>query len=628
MDGDEEHACWYTCTHPAACASSTSLACERALDIIFCSIRITIVVLPSFNQQLTGMYEAGTQYIYHVDQPRIQGAAAPLEMPPMHGFLNLYKPAGLVSRVVTNKVQFLVHKNVSVGHVGTLDPFAEGVLAIAIGKATKLIPYLGNDKQYEAVIKFGLSTDSGDLAGTVRSIKPVEDLDFNVVERVLMRFVGDIQQVPPAASAVKISGERAYALARQVGSEAVDGLLRSLPSRKVRIDRIAPEHWCRADTCGFPELRATIDCQTGTYIRSIAVDIGAALADARKDQQPVAAVLAWLRRTRSNGFHITQSVPISQLQKRTDINDCLLPCDSGILSYPAVVIGHSRLALQGLPREAFASESRPSLQGLLQDHPAFLRSLSMRWAVKSVPCWAVTTPTLCDPMHTLDQAVQGIHTTLQGLPGAPQQPEGEGSSSTQRKDDSRATPSPVPSQVDRQHIVRVYTLTTLAALKACKLPFGPIRTALPEASLLDLLGGSAEDAPSSLEGGGESSPVLAFLGLGRVTAVHQPWTTLPPPHALEHRPGGAEGEGSSKSSSSSSTSSLPPASPGVHLVSVQPVVSMLELTQQAAEVLHGKNLPASEEEAKARIAAAQRARQKESTQKAAVAGQGARPRDR
>ena len=176
-----------------------------------------------------------------------------------------------------------------VGHGGTLDPAATGVLPIAVGRATRLLPYLAPDKAYEAVVRFGVTTRTDDLEGEILSQNPVAQIDLQTVQALLPEFVGTIEQVPPAFSAIQVNGQRLYDLARQ-GKEV------TAPSRTVTIHKIAISAWRPGD---FPELTLQIVCGAGTYIRSIARDFGEKLG--------CGATLAHLVRTRSSGFDLKDS---------------------------------------------------------------------------------------------------------------------------------------------------------------------------------------------------------------------------------------------------------------------------------------------------------------------------------
>ena len=200
------------------------------------------------------------------------------------GFININKPAGMTSHDVVNKLRRILGTK-KVGHAGTLDPFATGVLPIAVGRATKFLEYLSNfDKSYRAEILFGIETDTGDITGTVvDQISTKAVLERNTIINTLKVFSGTITQTPPKYSAIKINGRKAYELARK-------NIDFELPSREVNIYKI--------EIVGIGENTLTIDvdCSKGTYIRSLAVDIGHSLG--------ISATLRSLHRTRFGNFSI------------------------------------------------------------------------------------------------------------------------------------------------------------------------------------------------------------------------------------------------------------------------------------------------------------------------------------
>ncbi|NJO42390.1 MAG: tRNA pseudouridine(55) synthase TruB [Cyanobacteria bacterium CRU_2_1] len=220
----------------------------------------------------------------------------------MNGFLNLNKPFGLTSHDCVARVRKLLRLK-RVGHGGTLDPAATGVLPIAIGKATRLLQYLSHEKAYRATIRFGVKTTTDDLEGDVLTANPVPWLTLANVQPQLSQFEGTIQQIPPSYSAIQIGGKRLYALAR--AGEAIEA-----PVRTVEIYRIEVLDWRSGS---FPELDVAIACGTGTYIRSIARDLGDALE--------TGGTLAALTRTHSNGFKLENSLTLEifaeQLQSAT-----------------------------------------------------------------------------------------------------------------------------------------------------------------------------------------------------------------------------------------------------------------------------------------------------------------------
>jgi len=212
------------------------------------------------------------------------------------GFLNLNKPVGISSHgcIGALRRQLGVKK---VGHGGTLDPAASGVLPVAVGRATRLLPYLPADKAYRAVVRFGITTTTDDLEGEVIAQTPAAHLDRAGVMAQLPAFLGTLRQVPPAYSAIQVNGQRLYQRARQ-------GLPVAVPERQVTVHAIDLVGWQGGSD--WPEATLTIACGPGTYIRAIARDLGTKLG--------TGATLAQLVRTRSGGFDLATSRPLTEME--------------------------------------------------------------------------------------------------------------------------------------------------------------------------------------------------------------------------------------------------------------------------------------------------------------------------
>ncbi|MEC4816974.1 MAG: tRNA pseudouridine(55) synthase TruB [Scytonema sp. PMC 1069.18] len=213
----------------------------------------------------------------------------------MQGFLNINKAYGWTSHDCVAKTRKLLHIK-RIGHAGTLDPAATGVLPIAIGKATRLLQYLPGEKVYKATIRLGVRTTTDDLQGDIITSQPCTGLSPEVVKMALQQFVGKIEQVPPMYSAIQVQGKRLYDLARQ--GETVE-----VPVRTVEIFQLECVDWREGE---FPELDVAIACGAGTYIRSIARDLGTALE--------TGGTLAALIRTESSGFHLANSLALTDLE--------------------------------------------------------------------------------------------------------------------------------------------------------------------------------------------------------------------------------------------------------------------------------------------------------------------------
>ncbi len=211
----------------------------------------------------------------------------------MDGVIVVDKPEGWTSHDVVNKMRRIANSK-RVGHLGTLDPIATGVLPLVIGRATRLAQfYTRSDKIYEGIVRFGWSTDTYDRAGVVIGQQTEPVLDRDALEAVLERFRGEFLQTPPPVSAKKVDGQRAYELARK-------SVIVELPPVPVQVYELV--------ILGMegPEVRLRAHCSGGTYMRSIAHDAGQALG--------CGAHLRELRRTASGEFEIQQARTLEQLQ--------------------------------------------------------------------------------------------------------------------------------------------------------------------------------------------------------------------------------------------------------------------------------------------------------------------------
>ncbi len=211
------------------------------------------------------------------------------------------KPLGWTSFDVVNKIRLSFKmlmgiKKIKVGHAGTLDPLATGLVTICTGRATKKIEQLmSHDKEYVATLRLGATTPSFDLETEVDVTYPTEHITRQLVEDVLKeRFTGDVEQVPPIYSAIKVSGKRAYEFARDGRGDEVE-----IKSRHIRIDEIQIERF------EMPDVELRIKCSKGTYIRSIARDLGNALGSG--------AHLTKLRRTAVGDVHVDEALSIDQV---------------------------------------------------------------------------------------------------------------------------------------------------------------------------------------------------------------------------------------------------------------------------------------------------------------------------
>jgi tRNA pseudouridine55 synthase len=213
----------------------------------------------------------------------------------MDGVINVDKSAGVSSARVVAQVKRLLPRGTKIGHAGTLDPFATGVLLLLVGKATKLCERLMSEpKQYVATVKLGAKTETLDPESPEIVTPHASPVPRQAIEHALTRFIGDIEQMPPAYSALKIGGRPAYEMARR--GEAVE-----LKPRRVKIHAIELLHY------EWPLLELKIDCGRGTYIRSIARDLG--------DTLSTGGYLTALRRTKVGEFAANAAATVESLQR-------------------------------------------------------------------------------------------------------------------------------------------------------------------------------------------------------------------------------------------------------------------------------------------------------------------------
>jgi len=209
------------------------------------------------------------------------------------------KPAGWTSHDVVARLR-RVYGLRRVGHAGTLDPDATGVLLVGVGRSTRLLRFLTESpKVYRGEIGFGVATDTLDAAGAVTERRPMPSVDAAAVAAALPAFVGEISQVPPMVSAVKVGGKRLHELARR-GEEV------ERAPRVVRIDRIDVESFSPGTEPGFPRVVVRVDCGSGTYIRSLAADLGTALGGP--------AHLIWLRRLQVGPYDLESAATLEGIE--------------------------------------------------------------------------------------------------------------------------------------------------------------------------------------------------------------------------------------------------------------------------------------------------------------------------
>ena len=235
----------------------------------------------------------------------------------MDGVLNIRKEKGYTSFDVVAKLRGILHMK-KIGHTGTLDPEAEGVLPVVLGKATKLVDLLTEkQKTYEALLHLGLETDTQDMTGTVLEEKPVEVTEEEV-RTVIRSFLGEQQQIPPMYSALKVDGKKLYELARE--GKTVERKPRAVQFYEIEIKKIE-----------LPYVRFSVTCSKGTYIRTLCHDIGQKLG--------CGGCMEELLRTRSGNFVWEDSMTLAQVEEAVrngTIGDRVISIGQVLKDYPEI----------------------------------------------------------------------------------------------------------------------------------------------------------------------------------------------------------------------------------------------------------------------------------------------------
>ena len=252
-----------------------------------------------------------------IHYPKIVKAAQGMAL---HGVLNVNKPDGWTSHDVVQRLRSALGIQ-KVGHAGTLDPHATGVLPVLIGKGTKIAQYLlGWEKEYGAVLQLGQRTDTQDAWGTVLEESPVESLTEERIRLAFATFQGSIQQVPPMYSAVKIGGQPLYKKARK--GETVERPAKTVVIHDLEIQRL-----------NIPEVAFRVVCSKGTYVRTLCEDIGNVLQ--------VGGHLKWLQRRRVGPIHVDQALEVESLLEGLEfshLDGAFLGLDQALEGFPAVEV--------------------------------------------------------------------------------------------------------------------------------------------------------------------------------------------------------------------------------------------------------------------------------------------------
>ncbi len=236
----------------------------------------------------------------------------------LNGILNINKPAGITSHDVVDRIRRLT-KTKKVGHTGTLDPMATGVLPLCLGKATKIVQFIiAQDKEYIVKMKLGMITDTQDTTGETIEEAPIPELTPEKIEDTFAQFRGEIWQMPPMISAKHHKGQRLYKLAREgkeVKREPCKITVYDLSLRNVQL----------------PTIEFQVICSKGTYIRTLCHDLGKALGSG--------AAMSGLIRARCGTFHIDEAVDLDALQCAYDVEEHLFDLNKALEALPSITVG-------------------------------------------------------------------------------------------------------------------------------------------------------------------------------------------------------------------------------------------------------------------------------------------------
>ncbi len=257
----------------------------------------------------------------------------------MDGIINILKPSGMTSHDVVSYIRRNL-KQKKVGHTGTLDPNAAGVLPICIGKGTKLSQYImQKQKKYRCELIFGKNTDTLDSYGTVTETKLTDTIKIEDIKEILEKFQGDITQIPPAYSAIKVNGIRLYEKARK--GEKIE----EIPSRLVTIYNIDIVNYV------FPRLMIDVTCSSGTYIRSLVRDIAENLG--------TVGYMSLLIRTKSGEFDIENSIALEELNN--------IKLNENLILLSEINLNMSDVIIKSSAKIAYVNGCEVSSKGLLSD---------------------------------------------------------------------------------------------------------------------------------------------------------------------------------------------------------------------------------------------------------------------
>jgi tRNA pseudouridine55 synthase len=292
----------------------------------------------------------------------------------MNGTLIVDKPVGLTSHDVVARVRRIIGEK-RVGHTGTLDPFATGVLVILVGKATRLLQFLsGAEKEYDAMIRFGHATDTGDATGQPLDVhansRSAQSLREAEIEAAMVTLRGEIMQVPPMYSAKKVKGQKLYELARR-GEQIERQPVKVTISSFHVVEENGHSLTLRDDDT--TDLNVRVVCSAGTYVRTLAEDLGTQLG--------VGAHLAALRRTRAGRFSIENAITLdrlAELAEANEVDDAMISMDETVGHLPVVELNDNdvRRVLNGIKVEV-DSDHRNQVHVRLRDASGELIALGV-----------------------------------------------------------------------------------------------------------------------------------------------------------------------------------------------------------------------------------------------------------
>ncbi|MBJ7540912.1 tRNA pseudouridine(55) synthase TruB [Streptococcus sp. SL1232] len=271
----------------------------------------------------------------------------------INGIINLKKEAGMTSHDAVFKLRKILHEK-KIGHGGTLDPDVVGVLPIAVGKATRVIEYMTEaGKVYRGQICLGFSTTTEDASGELVEKSPVSELSEEEVDLALSRFIGEITQIPPMYSAVKVNGKRLYEYAR-AGQEV------ERPKRHVSIydfKRTSPLNF--KDECCYFDFE--VACSKGTYIRTLSVDLGKSLG--------FASHMSYLERQASAGLQLEDALTLSEIAEKVAQDDFsfLLPIEYGVMDLPRIDLTEEQVTEISFGRKIALDRNEEQLAAFYQD---------------------------------------------------------------------------------------------------------------------------------------------------------------------------------------------------------------------------------------------------------------------